>query len=159
MKLIRTTVVEVRGIISGGGGVEWVTEYGHNTDSRMTSWLRHNDVTEDQKYSLTESRLETETKLHNLEKYEPGIFLFLFQAMKGNFLTFACWKILKKIGKSSLLGMEIAAVINGNTINKRCFHLPTLKWMRFYLLPFDTSDLYWCVIFMDKISLKLPSFA
>ena len=85
-------------------------------------------------------------------------FLFLFQAMKGNFLTFACWKVIKN-GRSSLLGMEIAAVIKGNRINKRCFHLQTLKWMCFYLLPFDASDLYWCVISMDKISLKLPSFA
>ena len=65
--------------------------------TQMTSWLRHNDVTEDQKNSLTESRLETETNIHNLEKSEPGnIFLFLFQAMKGNFLTFACWKVIKK---------------------------------------------------------------
>ena len=47
----------------------------------MTSWLRHNDVTEGQKDSLTESRLETETKLYNLEKYEPGIF---FVSISGN---------------------------------------------------------------------------
>ena len=64
-----------------GGGVEWVTKYGYTVDSRMTSWLRHNDVTEGQKYSLTESRLETETKLHNLEKYEPGNF---FVSISGN---------------------------------------------------------------------------
>ena len=47
----------------------------------MTSLLRHNDVTEDKKYSLTESRLETETNIHNLEKSEPGNF---FVSISGN---------------------------------------------------------------------------
>ena len=58
----------------------------------MTSRLRHNDETEGAKYSLTESRLEPETKLHNLEKYEPGNFLLLFQALKESSLPLSAGK-------------------------------------------------------------------
>ena len=59
----------------------------------MTSLLRHNDVTEGQKYSLTESRLETETKLHNLEKNEPGNFFgFYFRQWKEISLPFRAGK-------------------------------------------------------------------
>ena len=47
----------------------------------MTSWLRHDDVTEQrQKFSLTESRIETETKLYDLENTN----LELFVAIPGN---------------------------------------------------------------------------
>ena len=52
-----------------------------NVDSKRTSWLRHNDVTEGQKYSLTESRLETETNIHNLEN--PSLEIF-FVSISGN---------------------------------------------------------------------------
>ena len=62
------------------GGVEWVTKDGQR-GLQMTSWLRHNDVTEGQKYSLTESRLETETNIHNLEN--PSLEIF-FVSISGN---------------------------------------------------------------------------
>ena len=59
---------------------------------QMTSWLRHNDVTEGQKHSLTESRLETKTKLYNLEKYEPGTF---FVSISGNKRKFSYLYVLE----------------------------------------------------------------
>ena len=81
--------------------------------------MRHNDVTDDQKYSLTESRLETEINIHNLEKSEPGkIFLFLFQAMKGNFLTFACWKVITRRERPKSAPYLRLKNIQGTTIVK-----------------------------------------
>ena len=72
-------------------------------------------------------KIINESQKNPKTKYRPDNFLFVFQAMKGKFLTLACWKVIKMEGVVCWEWKWNADGMKGNGINKNSFNLATLK--------------------------------